>query len=70
MAVIGIAFIAASGYGVYAFIKHNFFYYFLMKTQFVFFDYSQLFILFFVYFLSLSALFMTVGFGISKLCSK
>ena len=41
-----------------------------MKTQFVFFDYSQPFILFFVDYLAVSALFMTVGFGISKLCSK
>lgn len=54
-------------YGVYAFIKRGFAGYLFMQTAFVFFDYSEPFIFFYLDYLSVMILFMTVGFLIDKL---
>lgn len=54
-------------YGVYAFIKRGFAGYLFMQTAFVFFDYSKPFIFFYLDYLAVMILFMTVGFLTNKL---
>lgn len=52
---------AISAYGMYAFVKRQFLDYMLRKTSFVFFDYSEPRILFFLDYLAVMILFMSVG---------
>ena len=59
MAIVAVA--AVSIYGIYAFIKRQFPDYMLRKTTFVFFDYSEPRIVFFLDYLAIMVLFMLFG---------
>lgn len=64
---VGILFPAVSAYGVYAFIKRGFADFLLGKVMFVFFDYSEPFIFYYLDYLSVIILFMTIGYFIMKI---
>lgn len=62
--------IAISGYGLYAFLSRKLLDYLLLKTQFVFFDFSKPIILFILDYVSMIVLFGTVGYYAAKLLRK
>ena len=55
-----------SGYGVYALMKRQFIDYMFLKTQFVFFDFGEPLLLFFIDYLAIMGLFVCLGYYISK----
>lgn len=61
---------AVSAYGVYAFVKRKIYEYLLLQTAFVFFDTSKLFLFFYLDYLAVMVLFMTLGFLTVNLLSK
>lgn len=61
------AFILIAAYGVYAFIKRGFTDYLFGKIIFVFFDFSEPFIFFYLDYLAVMILMMTLGYIITKL---
>lgn len=58
------------GYGVYAFIKRDFFTYLFLKSEFVFLDYSEPKILFYIDYLALMGLCIFIAHYGSKLCRQ
>ena len=64
---LGVAAGAVSLYGAYAFVKRGLPLYMTLRSQFVFFDYSEPRIFFFADYLAIMALFATLGHGIGKL---
>lgn len=67
--VLSPAFLLLSAYGVYAFNKRGFADFLFSKVMFVFFDYSEPFIFYYLDYLSVMVLFMTLGFLTNKLLS-
>ena len=61
---------AISAYGIYAFVKRQFPNYMLRKTAFVFFDYSEPRLFFFLDYLTVMVLFALLGWGIMRLCHR
>ena len=61
----GIAFLIA-GYGIYAFVKRDIGSYMLLKSQFVFFDFEEPFILFVFDYMAAMGLFVFAGYYLSK----
>lgn len=59
-----------AGYGVWVFISRDFLTYLLLKTEFVFLDYSEPIILFYVDYIALMGLCIFVAHYIVKLCRK
>lgn len=59
-----------SAYGVYAFIKRGFTDYLFSKVIFVFFDFSEPFIFYYLDYLAVIVLFMTVGYLLIKIITK
>lgn len=59
--ILRITALAASAYGVYAFVQRELGTYMLLKNQFVFFDFDEPLILFFIDYLAILALFACVG---------
>ncbi|MBR1532756.1 MAG: DUF4405 domain-containing protein [Ruminococcus sp.] len=68
-ATIATLFLLASAYGVYAFIKREFADFLFGKVMFVFFDRSAPFIFYYLDYLAVIILFMTVGYLVTKLLS-
>ena len=68
-ATIETLFLLASAYGVYAFIKREFADFLFGKVMFVFFDRSAPFIFYYLDYLAVIILFMTVGYLVTKLLS-
>ena len=66
MTTIGVLATAVSAYGIYAFIKREFWSYMTLKTQFVFFDLEEPLSYFFVDYLAIMALFTFIGYLIMK----
>ncbi len=62
--------VLASVYGVYAFIKRRLLNYLFCRVQFMFFNYSESFVLYYLDYLSVIILFMTLGFLITKTIKK
>ena len=62
--------IAVSLYGIYAFMRRDIPVYMFLRSQFVFFDFSEPRIFFFADYLSIMVLFATVGFRIGKILKK
>lgn len=60
------AFILIAAYGVYAFIKRGFTDFLFGKVMFVFFDFSEPFIFYYLDYLAVMILFMTVGYLLIK----
>lgn len=60
------AFILIAAYGVYAFIKRGFTDFLFGKVKFVFFDFSELFIFYYLDYLAVMMLFMTFGYLLSN----
>ena len=58
---VGATFLLASAYGVYAFIKRGFFDFLFGKVMFVFFDFSEPFVFYYLDYLAVMILFMTLG---------
>ena len=69
---INIAFSAAgvltAGYGIFAFIKREFSTYLFLKSEFVFMDYTEPKILFYIDYLAIMGLFILIAHYLSKLC--
>lgn len=65
-AVLGISSLAVSIYGAYAFVKRQFPDYMFRKSSFVFFDYSEPKVFFFLDYLAIMVLFITIGFWIKQ----
>ena len=63
-------FLLIAAYGVYAFIKRGFTDYLFGKITFVFFDYSEPFIFYYLDYLTVMILFMTAGYLSVKLITK
>lgn len=61
---------AIAGYGAYAFVKRQIGEYMLLKTPFVFFDFEEPLILFFLDYLAVMGLFVCIGHYGSKLLRK
>lgn len=59
-----------AGFGVYAFIKHNIGSYLFLRNQFVFFDYEQPVLLFFLECCAMMGLFVTIGYYLIRLLQK
>lgn len=59
-----------AGYGVYAFTKRQIGSYMLLKNQFVFFDFDEPIILFFIDYLAIMGLFTCIGYYVSKVLRK
>lgn len=60
-----------AGYGVFAFLKREFFTYLFLKSEFVFLDYAEPTILFYIDYLAIMGLFIFVAhYGINLLTSK
>ncbi len=59
-----------AGYGIYAFIKRDFFTYLFLKSEFVFLDYSEPKILFYIDYLALMGLCIFIAHYGSKLCRQ
>lgn len=64
------AFSAAAVYGVYAFIKRGFADFLFAKVKFVFFDYSEPFVFYYLDYLAVIILFVTLGYLASKLLTS
>ncbi len=62
--------ILIAGYGVYAFMKRNFLTYLFLKSEFVFLDYSEPKILFYMDYLAIMGLCVFVSHYGSKLCKQ
>ena len=62
--------LAISGYGVYAFIRHDIGSYMLLKNQFVFFDFEEPLILFLLDYIAIMGLFTSVGHYLSVLTKR
>ncbi len=65
MSVIGLM---IAGYGVFVFLKRDFFTYLFLKSEFVFMDYSEAKILFYLDYLALMGLCIFIAHYLSKLC--
>ncbi len=65
-----VACIAVSGYGLYVFLSRKILDYLLLKTQFVFFDFSESLFLFILDYISMIVLFGTIGYYATKLILK
>ena len=60
-----------AGYGVFAFLKREFFTYLFLKSEFVFLDYAEPIILFYIDYLAIMGLFIFVAhYGLKLLTSK
>ena len=59
-----------AAYGIYAFINRNIAEYMFLKSQFVFFDFSEPFIMFVIDYIAIMGLFVFVGYYLSKLVKK
>ena len=68
--IVSIAFLSVSVYGIYAFIKRGFADFLFGKVMFVFFDFSEPFIFYYLDYLAVMVLFMTVGYLFIKLLTK
>lgn len=68
--VLSAAFVLISAYGVFAFIKRGFTDYLFMKIQFVFFNFAEPFAFFYLDYLAVMVLFMTLGCVAVKLSAK
>lgn len=62
--------LAIAGYGVYVFVKRNFFIYLFLKSEFVFLDYSEPKILFYIDYLALMGLCIFIAHYSTKLIRK
>lgn len=62
--------VAIAGYGIYAFIKRDFLTYLFLKSEFVFLDYSEPKILFYIDYLALMGLCIFIAHYGSKLCRQ
>lgn len=62
--------IIITGYGVWAFISRDFPTYLFLKTEFVFLDYSEPKILFYVDYIALMGLYIFAAHYIAKLCRR
>lgn len=62
--------LAIAGYGVYVFVKRNFFTYLFLKSEFVFLDYSEPKILFYIDYLALMGLCIFIAHYSTKLIRK
>lgn len=67
---LAVIFTAISGYGVYAFARRQIPEYMFFKTQFVFFDFDEPRIFFFIDYLSVMILFAWIGYYVKKLLHK
>ena len=65
-----IAGLVIAGYGVWVFISRDFLTYLFLKSEFVFLDYSEPKILFYIDYLALMVLFIFVAHYGSKLCRQ
>lgn len=65
-----IAGLVIAGYGVWVFIKRDLLTYLLLKTEFVFLDYSESKILFYIDYLALMGLCVFIAHYIAKLCRR
>ncbi|MDO4272122.1 MAG: DUF4405 domain-containing protein [Eubacteriales bacterium] len=68
--VLRIAAVSLSCYGVYAFIQRGLAGYMLLRTEFVFFDFSEPLAFFFLDYLAIMALFAILGYYAAKLLAK
>ena len=64
------AFALIAAYGCYAFVKRQLPAYMFLKTSFVFFDYSEPRVFFFLDYLTVMVLFALLGWGIMRLCHR
>lgn len=64
------AFMMISAYGIYAFIRRGFTDYLFGKVMFVFFDFSEPFIFYYLDYLAVMILFMTLGYLLIKIGGK
>lgn len=65
-----VAGLVIAGYGVWAFIKRDLLTYLLLKTEFVFLDYSESKILFYIDYLALIGLCVFIAHYIARLCRR
>lgn len=68
--VMRIAAVLLSAYGIYAFVQRRLGEYMLLRTEFVFFDFSEPLVFFFLDYLSIMALFVILGYYAAKLLTK
>ncbi|MBR1730888.1 MAG: DUF4405 domain-containing protein [Ruminococcus sp.] len=68
--IVSCAFVFVSAYGVYAFIKRGFIDYLFGKVTFMFFNFSEPFIFYYLDYLSVIILFMTLGYLTIKICRQ
>lgn len=61
--------LCVAAYGVYAFIKRSIYQYMLLISSFVFFDTSEPYIRFYIDYLTIMIMFMTVGYSIIRICT-
>ena len=59
-----------AAYGIYAFINRNIAEYMFLKSQFVFFDFSEPLLMFVIDYIAIMGLFVFVGYYLSKLVKK
>lgn len=59
-----------AGYGLYAFIKHQFISYMLLTSSFVFFDFERPVVLFFIDYIAIMGMFVFLGYYGTKMIQK
>lgn len=68
--VLRIAAVLLSAYGIFAFVRRDVSGYMLLRTEFVFYDFSEPFAFFFLDYLAVMVLFAILGYYAAKLLAK